>query len=283
MKKGVHSMPKNNKKYKQYPINNVEQACSALNSLIGPVEINLEKYNNYYQEAIELLINSKEDIIPAKEYENISDKILYRQHELLKYIADHQSSSFSYLNLRIILFKSGYLKNELDKDKRVLLNDLLDIRNWSFHNPQSGLVAENEVVIKRIPDELKKYIKISPQVNPVLIKEVVGYTVEQLASFIYHLAKRIQQFEMILSCMKNDYQELYDSLETRPMVILPGTDMYKVQYCRQKTISSIDDVDSDIAQISMAIQKSKYDGSNEKFNEWVIRRSKEKINCKHNL
>lgn len=276
-------MPKNNKKYKQYPINNVEQACSALNSLIGPVEINLEKYNNYYQEAIELLINSKEDIIPAKEYENISDKILYRQHELLKYIADHQSSSFSYLNLRIILFKSGYLKNELDKDKRVLLNDLLDIRNWSFHNPQSGLVAENEVVIKRIPDELKKYIKISPQVNPVLIKEVVGYTVEQLASFIYHLAKRIQQFEMILSCMKNDYQELYDSLETRPMVILPGTDMYKVQYCRQKTISSIDDVDSDIAQISMAIQKSKYDGSNEKFNEWVIRRSKEKINCKHNL
>ena len=283
MKKGVHSMPKNNKKYKQYPINNVEQACSALNSLIGPVEINLEKYNNYYQEAIELLINSKEDIIPAKEYENISDKILYRQHELLKYIADHQSSSFSYLNLRIILFKSGYLKNELDKDKRVLLNDLLDIRNWSFHYPQSGLVAENEVVIKRIPDELKKYIKISPQVNPVLIKEVVGYTVEQLASFIYHLAKRIQQFEMILSCMKNDYQELYDSLETRPMVILPGTDMYKVQYCRQKTISSIDDVDSDIAQISMAIQKSKYDGSNEKFNEWVIRRSKEKINCKHNL
>lgn len=30
--------------------------------------------------------------------------------------------------------------------------------------------------------------------------------------------------------------------------------MFKVQYCRQKVISGIDDFGSDIAQISMAIQ-----------------------------
>ena len=132
--------------------------------------------------------------------------------------------------------------------------------------------------------------KIVHQVNPVIIKDIVGYTVEKLASFIYHLESRIRQFEMILSCVKNDYQdttytdalkgdyqELYDSIKIKPMIISPGADMFKVQYCRQKVISGIDDFGSNIAQISMAIQKSKYDGSDDKFNEWVIRRNK-KIN-----
>lgn len=267
-------MSKDNKQYKQYSINDVEHACSALNSLISPVEVNLEKYKEYYKEAIELLVNSEEDIIPAKEYENINDKILHRQHELLKFIADHQSSSFSYMNLRGLLLKNGYLKNELDEDKRVLLNEFLNIRNWTFHNPQSLLVAATEVAEKRIPDELKGIVKIVPQINPVIIDDVVGYTVERLASFIFHIEIRIQQFETILCCMKKDYQELYDSLDVKPMLIMPGVDMFKVQYCRHKVVSGIDDVGSDSAQISMAIQKSKYDGSDEKFNEWVIRRNK---------
>lgn len=267
-------MSNDNKQYKQYSINDVEHACIVLQSLIAPVEVNLEKYKEYYQEAIELLVNSKEDVIPAKEYENVYDKILYRQHELLKFIADHQSSSFSYINLRRLLLKSGYLKSELDEDKRALLKEFLNIRNWTFHNPQSLLVAEDEVIERRIPKELKQFVRKAPQVNPVIIKDIEGYTVEKLASFIYHLEKRIQQFEEILVCMKDDYQELYDLLEIKPMIILPEIDMFKVQYCRQKVISDIDDVDSDIAQISMAIQKSKYDGSDEKFNEWVIRRNK---------
>lgn len=262
-------MPKDNKQYKQYSINDIEHACSALSFLIAPVEVNLEKYKEYYHEAIELLVNSKEDIIPAKEYEAVYDKILYRQHELLKVIADHQNSSFSYVNLRKLLLKNGYLKNELDEDKRILLNEFLDIRNWTFHNPQSILVAGEEVANKRIPEELKGFVKIVPQVNPVIIKDIVGYTAKKLASFIFHLEKRIKQFETILACMKKDYQELFDSLEIRPMIISHGVDMYKVQYYRQEVISDINDNDSDIAQISMAIQKSKYDGSDEKFYEWV--------------
>ena len=77
--------------------------------------------------------------------------------------------------------------------------------------------------------------------------------------------------------MKFDYQELYDSLKIKPMIIPFGEDMFKVQYLKHEVISGIGDFDSDIAQISMAIQKSKYDGSDDKFNEWVIRRNK-KIN-----
>lgn len=269
-------MSKGNKQYKQYSINDVEHACAALNSLIAPVVVNIEKYKEYYQEAIDLLVNSDEDVIPAKEYENVCDKILHCQHELLKFIADHQSSSFSYMNLRGLLIKSGYLKKELGEDERALLNEFLNIRNWTFHNPQSMLVAEDEVALRRIPKQYKEYVKIVPQVNPVIIIDIVGYTVEKLASFIFHIERRIQQFETILSCMKNDYQELYDSLEIRPMIISSGGDMFKVQYCRQKIVAGIDDFGSDIAQISMAIQKSKYDGSDEKFYEWVIRRNNKK-------
>lgn len=266
-------MSKDNKKYKQYSINDVEHACVALGSLIASVEVNLEKYKEYYQESILLLINSDEEVIPAKEYEDVYDKILFRQHELLRFIADHQSSSFSYMNLRELLLKSGYLKKELDEEKRALLNEFLNIRNWTFHNTQSMLVAGDEVAEKRIPKELKGIIKIVPQVNPVIIRDIVGYTVDKLASFIFHLEIRIQQFETILDCMKNDYQELFDSLATKPMIISTGRDMFKVQYYRQKVVSEVDDFDSDIAQISMAIQKSKYDGSDEKFHEWVIRRN----------
>lgn len=264
-----------NKQYKQYSISNIEDACLALRSLIAPVDINLEKYKKYHLDAIELLVKSEEDIIPATEYDNVHDKIMYRQRELLKFIADHQKDSFSYMNLRKRLLKSGFLKNELDEDKKALLNEFLDIRNWSFHNPQSTLVSAEEVARKRIPQELKGEVKIFPQINPVVIYTVAGYTVEMLASFIYHNEIRIRQFETILSSMKNDYQELFDSLDQRAMVVSPGVDMFQVQYYRHDVIAGIDDLASDIAQISMAIQKSKYDGSNEKFNEWVIRRNKE--------
>lgn len=35
--------------------------------------------------------------------------------------------------------------------------------------------------------------------------------------------------------------------------------------------SGLNDYGSDVAQISMAIQKSKYEGSDEKFKEWIVR------------
>ena len=49
------------------------------------------------------------------------------------------------------------------------------------------LVAEDEVALRRIPKQYKEYVKIVPQVNPVIIIDIVGYTVEKLASFIFHI------------------------------------------------------------------------------------------------
>lgn len=193
---------------------------------------------------------------------------------MLRFIADHQKSSLSYKYLRDLLVKNGYLKSELNNNIKKLLDEFLDIRNWSFHNPQSMLVASDEVAPKRVPDELKEFVKLTPQINPVIINRVKDYTIDMLASLVLHIGIRIEQFETILEQMKSDYQELFDSMESRPLVIMPGCDMMEVQYINQYITSDVDDAGSDITQIYMAIQKSKYDGTDEKFGEWVIRKKK---------
>lgn len=56
-----------------------------------------------------------------------------------------------------------------------------------------------------------------------------------------------------------------------------------IQYVELNATSGLSDYHSDIAQISMAIQKSKYDGSDEKFNDWVVRLDAENSCCDSTL
>lgn len=264
-------MAKEAKQYKQFPINDESEACVVLGSLISGVIINIEKYSEYADEAIELLKNLKGENVPAKDYEGIKDKLLYRQHEILKYISDCQKSSFSYIEVRKILMKKNFLSKGLDEKTNSLLNEFLDVRNWTFHNPQSMLVAEKEVAEKSIPKEFKDIIKITPQLNPVIIKKVEYYDVYTLISLIQHTQKRISQFNQILSCMKEDHQEIFDRIQNRPLMVSNGCNLFKIQYVQQKYVSKLSDHNSDVSQISMAIQKSKYDGSEKTYDDWVIR------------
>lgn len=50
--------------------------------------------------------------------------------------------------------KKKFLSRELDAESKETLNELLAIRNRTFHNSQSMLVAEREVAKKSIPPEL---------------------------------------------------------------------------------------------------------------------------------
>ena len=95
--------------------------------IISDVVVNLKKYKDY---AIQLNVlcekyakvsNESEDevLIPANEYDDINDKLLYRQRELLKCIADCQKASFSYSTLRKLLTKNKLLSSPLE-DKIVL-------------------------------------------------------------------------------------------------------------------------------------------------------------------
>lgn len=259
------------KQYKQFSINCTEDACLAMGNLICEVTVNLRKYKEYASEAVTLLESSTEEYIPAKLYDDINDKLLYRQREMLKFTADHQNSSFSYMNLREILENKQYLKSQLPDETKIILNELLTIRNWSFHNAQSLMVAQKEVTKKNIPNNLKEFVKVPPQLNPVIIQIIDRYEISMLASLTIHNDIRIKQFEKILNCMKNDYQELYDSLTSKPLVFTGNGFSTKVQYHEVKRTSGITDLHSDIAQISMAIQKSKYDGTDEEYNKWIFR------------
>lgn len=263
------------KKLKQFTIDNIQDGCLALSMLITGVIVNLEKYKEYAEEAEQLLSNADSECIPAKAHDDINDKLLYRQREILKLCADHQNSSFAYIDLRKILEKQGYLTTSLSEEAAGILNELLDVRNWTFHNPQSLLVAAKEAAEKNIPDELKGIATIVPQLNPVLIRKIDAYDLLTLASLTIHTQRRISQFETILNCMKSDYQEMFNSIENKPLLLGVNGFTSDIQYIDRHVVAHLDDYNSDVAQISMAIQKSKYDGSDELFNKWVVRFNKQ--------
>ena len=153
--------------FKQFSITCAEDACLVLGMLISGMTVNLEKYKEYASEAESLLESTQEEYVPAKEYDDVNDKLLYRQREILKFTADHQSSSFSYIDLRKILEKQRYISSPLSEEVSAILSEFLDVRNWTFHNPQSLMVAAKEAARKDIPDELKEITQVTPQLNPV--------------------------------------------------------------------------------------------------------------------
>lgn len=119
--------------YKQFKINTLEDACIALKGIIVPAIVDLQKFENYSTEAEELLKSySPGSAIPANIYDSLHDKTIYQQRELLRLMADHQSSSFSYIEIRKLFEKKGFLKRNLSEKSRKTLNELLDLRNWSF-------------------------------------------------------------------------------------------------------------------------------------------------------
>lgn len=151
------------KQYKQFTINTVEDACLVLKSLIVPVIIDLEKFKMYSDEAEQILKQyNRKTSIPADVYDSIHDKVLYQQRELLRFLADHQSASFSYIEVRKILVKKKILKRELLPESNKILNELLDVRNWSFHNVQSMLTADLELAKNSVPEELRERVEIRP-------------------------------------------------------------------------------------------------------------------------
>lgn len=257
-------------RYKQFAINSAQDACIVLASLISGITLNLAKYKEYALEAEDLLQNLEGDYIVAKLYDDINDKLLFRQHEMLKLTSDHQSSSFSYIDLRPWLVKHGYLISSMPEDVDAILLELLDVRNWTFHNPQSLLAAARDAAEKTVPEQLKGKVQVLPQLNPIIIPKTTRYELVMLASLTIHTSKRITQFERVLEQMKEDHQEIYNSIEEKQLLMTENP-LHKLQYVEMNITSGLADYHSDIAQLSMAIQKSKYDGSEEKFYDWVIR------------
>jgi len=207
-------------------------------------------------------------MIPAEEYDAIHDKVLYRQREILRFIADYQSSSFSYIGIRKILVKKDYVKRELPEECQKVLNNLLDVRNWSFHNAQSMLVAELENAKRSIPPALVGVAEIKPVLNPVIVNKVKSYSRSMLSSFISHNTVRLKEFNMVLTEMKSDYQEMYEMLPDASSLMVGVGMMHEVQYIEQEVLCQNPmNAGSKIASLSMGIQKGKYDGSDNSYKE----------------
>ena len=122
-------------------------------------------------------------------------------------------------DLRKLLEKKGYISTPLSDEIVEILNELLDVRNWTFHNPQSLMVAAKEAAERNIPPELKGIAKIVPQLNPILIPKVEKYELLMLASLTIHTKKRIDQFGAVIKSMKADYQEMYSSIKDKPLLM----------------------------------------------------------------
>ena len=71
--------------------------------------------------------------------------------------------------------------------------------------------------------------------------------------------------------MKADYQEMYSSIKDKPLLMSTHGPSDEVQYIERYITSQLTGGQSDIAQISMAIQKSKYDGTDQMYEKWVLR------------
>ena len=267
-------MSKGNKKvYKQFSINTIEDACLVLKSLIVPVIIDLEKFKAYSDEAERMLKqHNRKTSIPATAYDSIHDKVLYQQRELLRFLADHQSASFSYIEVRKILVKKQFLKRELSLESNKILNELLDVRNWSFHNVQSMLTADLELAKNSIPKELRESVEIKPMLNPVIIRKVKSYNWEMLEGFVDHNKIRKSQFEVILLEMKADYQALMDELPESSYLVTNKGGSREVQYIEcEITSQNPRDAGSNIASVSMGIQKGKYDGTAETLEKLTLK------------
>ncbi len=265
-----------NNQFKQFVINDLSDALLALSTLIVSSIINLDKLVEYTQESIEIGNQYKDaEVIPSDVYDAIHDKVLFRQRELLEYMADEAHDILSYRTLRKLLLKRKYLTRQLDQDITELINELHTIRNWTFHNVQSRLVADKEAMEKRIPPELADITKVELQLNPIYVVKHKGYTKKMMESFVYHNLTRSAQFSVILEEMKRDYQDMYDQLDNSKIVANPGMkklvedskSITPVKIIEVTLISDINDKDTDIANISMAIQKGKYDGTQESFDK----------------
>ena len=276
------------KSYKQFQIQTSQDALLALGMLISESIANLEKFDEYTTEAIYLAETCKDEIIPAKPYDDLHDKSLFRQRELLTLMADEANDIFSYRAFRKWLMNhevggktliTRALSQEVSED----INELHSIRNATFHNVQSKLVATREIMEHRALEEEKKLgIKpdVIPQLNPLFVYTHEYYKRDMLETFIEHNLYRHKQFKGILEEMKRDYQDIYDLIPNPKIVGNPGMknlvadskSLTPVKLMFLKEIPEVGDPGSSVASLSMAIQKRKYDGSEKSYKEHTIKR-----------
>lgn len=164
---------------------------------------------------------------------------------------DDANGAISYVRKRRLLEKTPYKPQGLDQEVDGNMRELRDVRNWSFHLPQTNFVAMKEVYFKNLPKELRQYVKY--EFNPIKVGVQEKCSIKFLESLYLHAAKRIEVFETILNSMLRDFEDLLgEEVSVVEIQEAPGG------FMGASTVS---------AQLSMAMNRRKYGGSNEKYEE----------------
>jgi len=239
----------NKRKYKQFQLVNKDDYIVYLRHLIYGVHGSLRLYKIYFNELEEIMSNLySEDIekVPFKDYEDIRLKLNGLSHVMLMYLADEQKVSCSYKRYRRMLEKNNICSEiePLSDNIQGELQELLEVRNLSFHNPESMINASIEVLMKDIPKEERKNVQVDK--NPELVIEYYEYYhIACLSSLVMAHDRRIQIYSMIFQQMKKDYSKLIgQSVRIITRQILEPCPLFD-----QRTIAN---------QLSMKMQKGKF-------------------------
>lgn len=165
----------------------------------------------------------------------------------------------SYVKIRKILSKTEYKLEPLEEEIQIELDELRDVRNWSYHLPQTDFVAAKEVLFKSIPKELHKYVEYN--FNPIKVGIPKKCSVSIMVSLYLHTERRKKVFEKIFNCMINDFEKLLG--EKVNIIEVPEKPLVLVG----ENLST--------AQLSMAMNKRKYDGSDEAYEKITFQKPAE--------
>lgn len=145
------------KDYKQFDFNSKDDYLFVLYQLISKSYQLLRRYRKYKSDLENYLISLEKDNVKYIDDEIHSewhDKILSVTRGLITVFVDDVKGGLSYVKMRKILSKTEYKLEPLDSNIQKELDELRDVRNWSYHLPQTEFVAMKEVYYKSIPKEL---------------------------------------------------------------------------------------------------------------------------------
>lgn len=251
-----------------------EDYLFVLEDLYINIYCNLKKYRRYNDELLEICMSNvqlkddkivSENLIPIDIYEDINDRIGNISKKLILYTSDDSSDSMSYRMFRRIFNKTNNLDLKLEEDKILdgQLQELLNLRNWIFHNPQSRLVSMKEVYenekeriekeyLKNFPEAIRDFLKPHKDYGIINIPFPQYCKLEYLVSLYSETDRRIIMYEDILNKMKLDYSKILG----KEVTVIESIDKNPIK---------LKDSHLAITNLSMAIQKRKYKGDNKEL------------------
>lgn len=248
------------KDYKQFDFNSKDDYLFVFYQLISRSYQLLRRFKKYESDLEKYVLSLEKDNVEYIDDEIHSewhDKILSVTRGLITVYVDDVKGGLSYVKIRRILGKTEYKLEPLGEEIQKELDELRDVRNWSYHLPQTDLVAMKEVFYKSIPKEWHQFVEYN--FNPIKIGITKKCSTSIMVSLFLHTERRKAVFEEIFKCMINDFESL---LGEKVSII-------EVQ---EKPLELLGD-NLSTSQLSMAMNRRKYDGSDESFEKITFQKS----------